>query len=414
MKLIILSQYYAPDHSATGQILHELAAAMVRSGDQIQILTGQPTYAIRERRPSHEILEGVDVRRVSGTRFNKNTKLGKILNSLSFFAMVFFLTLMTPRKVALLIVSNPPFLPLIGWFMHLLKGQPYIYLVHDVYPDIAVRLGYLRLGGLVERLWNFLNTRIFASVSRVIVLSETMHEVIAAKPAIDPARIDVIHNWADGKTIVNLEKGQNPFVKEHQLLVPFVVQYSGNMGLFHDLEGLIEVARRTEGLPMRYLMIGDGGKRTKLQILAKGLDNVSFLPYQPKSELRYSLTACDVAIVTLEEGIEGLAAPSKLYGILAAGRAVVAIVEEHSYIRRLITEADCGVAVRPKDIDSLEATLLQLYKDPDRVLQMGRNARSWFETHFTLEQAVRNYRNVVERTIASSNREKFERPVNPA
>lgn len=392
MKLIIISQYYAPDHSATGQILHELASSMARLGDEVHVITGQPSYAVRDRLPSREIHNGVYVQRVFGTSFDKNKRAGKILNSITFFLSALWASAWTPRSTPLLIVSNPPFLALVGWILCILKRQPYVYLVHDVYPDIAVQLGYLKAGSIFTRIWESLNSCIYATTAGLIVLSESMRNIVLTKPNVRQNRIWVIHNWADGNAIVPFPKKDNPFAIENELVSPFVVQYSGNMGLFHDLEGLIAVSKRTHDLPIRFLLIGDGGKRKRLQLMAEGSENVTFLSYRTKSELPLSLTACDVAIVTLESGIEGLAAPSKLYGIMAAGRAVVAIVEEHSYIRQILRDADCGIAVLPKDIDALEKAIRSLASDPQRVKQMGQNSRKWFDAHFSLQKAVHAYR----------------------
>lgn len=396
MKTIILTQYYHPDHSATGQILHELARGLLQEGRDVEVITAQPMYAMTEKRPHREVIDGVLTTRVPSTSFDKNTNVGKVLNSISFFTFALLYTLKTPKCSLLLVVSNPPFLPAIGLLLRLIRRQPYVHLVHDIYPQIAVKLGYLRADSPLTKCWQMLNKWIYRYASRVIVLSENMFDTLSTASYVESSRLSIIHNWADGRLIVPLSRSHNSFLLEAGLESKFVCQYSGNMGLFHDLEGLMSVAGRVTDLPIEFVMIGGGGKLPKLKALAAELPNVRFLPYQPKEQLPLSLTACDVAVVTLENGIGGLAAPSKLYGILAAGRAVLAIVEENSYIKEMIETAHCGVAVRPGDTAGLEAAIRHLASSPIDTATMGMNSRKLYEERFTIETAVRSYADLLD------------------
>jgi len=397
VRVNIVTQYFYPDFAATGQLLTELAVGLARMGCEVSVYTTQPSYGSRERAKRSEVYEGVRIVRVFSTQFDKNVKVGRIINSVTFFSAVLFALLIRRISGPLLIVSNPPFLPLVGYILNKLKGQLYTYLVNDIYPDIAVKLGYLKPTGLVRRIWDFVHRLIIAQASRVIALSESMESIVMKKVDLDgrmeSEKFRVIHNWVDEEFIRPIPKYENWFATQHSLQDKFVVLYSGNIGLSHDLETVIAAAERLRERDIIFLFIGDGGKKRKLELLVaqNGLQNVRFLPYQPREALPYSLTCSDVSLVALEKGIEGLSMPSKLYSILASGRPVVALVEEGSEVARIIEDAECGKRVAQNDVGALVKIIDYYYKHREAVARDGQNGRRYFEKHFTLARACKVY-----------------------
>ena len=390
----ILSQYFYPDIASTGQLLTELAEDLAAQGSEVRVCSGYPSYANHLKAPHKEEYKGIFITRIPATHLEKNSRLGRILNSLSFFISAFFHVLFYNKDQLLFIVSNPPFMGLIGLIMKKLRGKKYVFLIHDVYPDVAVRLGYLRRNGITARIWEWMNRLIFRSADRLIVLGEDMAKVIKEKAhPFGEGRIAVIHNWCDGEFIKPFSKTDNWFVKEHDLLGKTVVLYSGNIGMFQDLEIIVEAAERLKGTSMLFLFIGEGGKKEKLIELAasKNLANVKFLPYQKKEDLPYSLTCSDISLVTLEKGMEGLGVPSKLYGILASGRAVIAIVSEHCDVADILKEAQCGYVIDQEHLDEFVEKLQFLHENPDQRAAMGARARTYFEAHFRRDLITRKY-----------------------
>ncbi len=390
-----ISQYYYPDVATTGQLLSELAIALTKQGREIYVLTALPTYqkknALRE-----EVHEKVIIKRIFSTRFNKNQIFGKLINSTTFFLSALFNLLIDRKNLPLLIVSNPPFLPLVGFLLKKLRSTQYIFLIHDVYPDIAVRLGYIRSNRIIEKVFNYFNTIMLNNADYIIVLSDSMKKVILQKEKNNDTyskKIFVIHNWADGEFIKPIPKEKNIFLNAHHLEGKFVLQYSGNMGLFHELEMIVEVAR-IMGDKLCLVLIGDGGKRKNLEEIVKkySLKNVIFFPYQPIEMLPMSLTAATVSLVTLEENIEGLAMPSKLYTIMAAGNPVIAICDEQSDVSTIIQDAQCGFAIKHHDIQYMEQCLNYLISNPELRETMGKNARKYFENHFSINHAIEKYK----------------------
>jgi glycosyltransferase involved in cell wall biosynthesis len=300
----------------------------------------------------------------------------------------------------LLIVSNPPFLPLLGFLLKKIKNQRYIYLVHDIYPDIAIRLGYLKKNSIIVKIWNQIHYRILKKAEEIIVLGDFMVEKLKEKyPDLDNNKIKIIHNWADEKKILPIKKEENWFVKKYHLSNKIVILYSGNIGLFQDLKSIIKTAEKLKNHDdILFLFIGDGGGLKELKRMAKenNLTNVNFLPYQLKKDLSYSLSSADISIVTMEKGIEGLAVPSKLYGILASGRAVLGLVGKNCEVADIVKDAKCGFRIDQGDVNKLVEKIKYIYNNPQALENMGKNSRQYFEKHFTRSKMTREYYKILE------------------
>jgi glycosyltransferase involved in cell wall biosynthesis len=382
LHVTLVTIHFHPDYSATGQLLTELAVGLEGMGCRVSVFTARPTYANRPV-SRFEVHEGVEIHRVVSTHLDKNSHIGRVLNAGTYFVAVLGALLWRRHRGPLLIVSSPPFLGLAGYLLRMIRGQPYVYLVHDVFPDAAVTLGYLKAGGWVSRIWDQVNRLVLTHASRIVVLGEGTKTVIARKGGDGVAdRIRVIHNWADEAFIRPLPKSENPFVREHGLEGKFVVLYSGNIGLPQDLETVIGAAEQLRDRDMVFLFIGEGGKKKKLQAMVqeRELENVRFLPYQPREVLPYSTTCADVSLVALERGVEGLSMPSKLYTIMASGRPVVALVEKGLEISRILAEGRCGRIVEPYDVDELARVLDDYYSNLEICERDGRNGRVFRST----------------------------------
>lgn len=400
-ELIILSQYFYPEVASTGQLLTELAEDLVEYGYKIKVYTGRPSYYKNvEKYKKKEIYQSIKIYRLFNTNLNKNSKLGKILNSLTYFISVLFKLLFQKDRSLLLIVSNPPFLPIAGLLFNKIKKQKYVFLIHDIYPDIAIKLGYLKKNSFIVRVWDKFNYHILRNAERIIVLGEYMAEMIRRKYLPNNnIKIEIIHNWADEEFILPIKKENNWFIKKYHLENKLVISYSGNIGLFQDLETIIRGANKLKDYDdILFVFIGDGGGLNKLKEIVeeKYLKNVLFLPYQLKEFLPYSLTASDISIVTLEKGVEGLAVPSKIYGILASGRAVLGVVGENCEVADIIKDAKCGFRVNQGDVDGLVEKIKYIYQNPELLKNMGVNSRKYFVEHFTRTKMTRGYYKILE------------------
>lgn len=397
VKLSIITQFYPPDYAPTGQLIEELATQLRHLGLSIHIFTGQPGYAFKkESAPTIERKEKFSIRRSRTARLWPQRIRGKAVNGLLFcLRSALHLLKNCWRGDVLLLTTAPPFLPILGYLAYLCFGLPYVCLLYDLYPDVAVELQVVPDRHWVVKFWNLINREIWKNAKGIIVLSPSMKERIVAKCPEVADKISVIHSWAN-PNIVPLPKKDNWFAHKHNLVEKFTVLYSGNMGRCHDMETIVEAARQLQDEPIQFVFIGDGAKRKvcQEQMASLGLTNCLFLPYQDKQCLPYSLTACDLSLVSVSTGMEGLVAPSKLYGILAAGRPVAAICEEHSYLRQLVADAKCGATFRNGDATGLANFISGLASDRSKAHQMGKAGHRYLQSNFTLEIIAKQYSQV--------------------
>jgi glycosyltransferase involved in cell wall biosynthesis len=407
VRLSIITQYYPPDFAATGQLVDELARNLRLENLDVQVFTGQPGYAFHQGdAPPIERMDNFQLRRSRTGRLFPNRIRGKALNGLLFLIRSIF-HLFNPRHRGdvMLITTAPPFLLIIGYIIHLLFKTPYVCLMYDLYPDIAVGLNVISSKHPIARLWDAVNRQIWRRSSGLIVLSANMRDRIIQKCPQVADKVHIIHSWADAKLIRPMPKTENWFAQEHDLVEPFTVVYSGNMGRCHDIKTILEAARALQGEPIRFVFIGSGAKRpiAEVQVAEWGLTNCQFLPYQAKADLPYSLTAGDLSLVSVDRGMEGLVAPSKLYSALAAGRPIAVVCEPHSYLNRLIADARCGQTFENGEPLKLAEFIRDLSHNPDRAAQLGRAGRTYMKAHFTPSQIASEYGNILRQVAQSAN-----------
>ncbi len=397
-RVLILTHYFYPETAAVAQFTTEIAQDLARRGCDVTVVTSRAPYQRHAPSlPADDRLGPVRIRRALGTSFDKRRLWARMSNLATFVAGAAVELTLGFRGYDVLMVCNAPLLGMAGWLGWLVRRRPYVCIVEDIYPDLAVRFGVIGERSLVRRLWDVLNARVYADAAAVVTLGERMCATLCANHARagrPPLTVRIIPSWADGDAIRPLPKTDNPFAREHGTHEKLTVLYSGNMGLAHDLETVIAAAECLRNDPrFLFLFIGDGGKRARLVQMAaeKRLPNVKFLPYQPLERLPWSLTCGDVSVVTMEAAAEGLLIPSKIYGALAAGQAILGLVGEATEVADIIARHGCGVRVAPGDVTALVAALRRLADEPTELSTMQQRARTCFETHFRRELALDAY-----------------------
>ena len=406
VELTVLTQFFPPDYAATGQLIEELVRQLAQHQVTVRVFTGQPGYAFQTpSAPSTETIDTVVVKRSRIARLWPQRIRGKAINGILFCIRAgLHLFRACHRSNVLLLTTAPPFLPLLGYLANKLFGISYVCLLYDLYPDIANELGVIHADHRLSKVWNWMNCRIWQRASEIIVLSSTMKKRVVAKCPSAAGKTHIIHNWADPDRIVPIDKQQNWFAWKHHLVNTFTVLYSGNLGRCHDAETILTCANLLRNEPVQFLIVGSGAKNLQLmdRVNELGLQNFRFLPYQDKEDLPYSLTACDLALVSVEIGMEGLVAPSKLYSALASERPIAVICEEDSYLRQLIHEAQCGKSFQNGDAHGLAVFIQKLMSDRSLVQKMGRSGRAYLQSHFTPEHIAAQYAQVLHHAISSS------------
>jgi colanic acid biosynthesis glycosyl transferase WcaI len=387
-RLLVLNQYYWPAYEATGHVLTELCEALVPDYD-ITVVTGalggHAPAGVAER-------NGVRIVRVASTAFERRRLSLRALNYVSFVVLAAAAGLRQRRADVVLCMTDPPFLGAVAHLVARRLGAPLVVIAQDVFPEIAVRLGRLRnpaVVGALRLLVGYSMTR----AERVVAIGETMAHRLEAK-GVQRQRLRLIPNWTDTRAVEPMPK-ENEWARHHELADRFVVMHSGNVGLAQDLESLVRAATFLRDLErLAIVVIGTGVRHADLRELADRLetDAVRFLDYQPRELLPLSLAAADLHVVGLVRGLSGFIVPSRLYGVLAAGRPVIAAAEDDAETALTVREAGCGVVVPPGRPELLAAVIRDAYEGRLDLEGMGRRAREWVVAEADRSVAVERYR----------------------
>lgn len=402
-KLTLISQYFYPEMISTGQILTELLEALSDRGISSSVICAQPTYYGKSKVAGFMIHRNIAISRTANTQYDKNVLKGKVCNAASFFLAALVKAFAQKAPDLFLLVTNPSFLGAMGPILKVLKKRPFVLIIHDLYPDIAIKTGYLKKGTPIDVLWQKMNRWIYRSAHFIVVLGRDMQELVRRQmPSIHRSKVVYIPNWADPQLIQPMPFEKNRLIQQLGLQNKFVVQYSGNMGLTHDMETIIEAAiELREDHNIHFLLIGGGGKLPEIKATAARyrLHNMTFLPYQPRENLKHSLGAAHVGLVSLAKNTRGLSVPSKIYGIMASGRPTVAIVPARSEIAETVHGFRCGIVTPPGDASALVSAIIFLRADKSERTAMGQRAYTAFELSYTLRHGAQRYLDLIQQTM---------------
>jgi glycosyltransferase involved in cell wall biosynthesis len=416
MRLLFINRYFYPDISATSQLLTELAEDLDAKGDRVTVITGKTAYFGEEARlPDHEMHRGIRIVRVGFTRFGRSHTLGRLADYLSFWISALWAAARTKNQDCLVVLSDPPLLSVVAALVRSVKPVKTVCWLQDVFPEVALRAGILR-EGMVARLLRRIAQWSLRRMDRVVVIGRCMERHLLSE-GLPPHTLVHIPNWADGRRIRPVPRHDNAFLREQGLQNRFVVMYSGNHGVVHDFETIFALIRKTRYLPgVCFCFVGEGAWRSQLveTAQAEGWQHVVFLPYQPKAMLQSSLSAADVHLVSLRTEMEGLSIPSKIYGVLAAGRPVIFIGPSDSEPAAIVREGEFGYSVLPGDTQGAFQALLAAYRDHTLLERQGQAARQYFNTHCDRSIATEQFRQVLQRVaVPSSTQPVHMRAVSP-
>ena len=407
LRVVFYNRSYYPDFGATGQLLTELCEDLVaRFGYTVTVVAGMPLAAETPVKPMHwyapvrrETRNGVRILRAWGTARPNRTFTGRIANYISYFVSSILASFRVGRADVVVSLTDPPIIALPAMATASLRRARFVFLCQDVFPEV-VRLLEGFQNSKLEAVLQSISKLTVRRADCIITLGDTMTRRLVNGKNADPSKIRVIHNWSDATAIVPGPK-DNPFTREHGLTGKFVVMHSGNVGMSQDVDALLDVAERVRDLEdVVIAVVGEGSRKKHLQeeTVRRGLTNVLFLPYQPKSRLTESFAAADMFIVSLKRGLAGYIVPSKLYGILVAGRPFVAAIESDSEAAQVAREHECGIVVEPGDRDGIAAAIRDLHAHAPRRMQMAENARA-AGLIYDRARAVEAYRDVFESVV---------------
>ncbi len=399
MKIIFLNRFFFPDHSATSQLLTDLAFDLASRGNAVVVISSrQRIDAPKTGLAGFEQINGVDVHRVWTTSSSRASLTGRAMDYLTFYLFAGWRLFRLCRAGDVVVAkTDPPLISVVASVVTRIRNSRHVNWLHDLFPEVAIQLGVGALSGWSGRALRRLRNWSLKSARTNVVLGARMASVLESE-GIERDRIRIVHNWCDGQAIRPLARSQNPLRESLGLGDAFVVMYSGNLGRAHDLNVIIQAARLLKERPsVVFLVVGDGVQRPwfEAEVERRGLRNIRLEGYQPRERLGESLSIGDVHLVSLRAELEGLIVPSKFYGVAAAGRPTVFIGSQEGEIARILKEENCGVCVAPDDGEALAEQIAALESDPDARKAMGRAARQVFEKQFDQPIALAAWREVL-------------------
>lgn len=400
-KVVFVNRFFHPDLSATSQMLSDLAFRLAQSGVDVHVICSRQLYEnATANLPGRERVQGVEVHRVRTATFGRKSLLGRAFDYATFYVTATFRLALLLRSTDVAVVkTDPPLLSIPAALAVALRGAQLVNWLQDIFPEVAARLQMKALPRFIEVGLQGQRDRSLRYARANVVLGARMRDYLRSR-AVDADRCHIIENWADGSAIRPLPPARSELRNRLGLEGKFVVGYSGNLGRAHELETILAAARELRDDPaFVFLMIGGGAKAQTLQRRAAecGLRSFCFVPYQPREALADSMAAANVHWVSLLPELEGLVVPSKVYGILAAGRPTIFIGDAAGELAQLIRENACGCIVQPGDGVSLAAELCRMKNDPRYVAELGSRAREAFEARFTLDGVAHKWMDLLNR-----------------
>lgn len=413
-RLLIYAHYYVPDVASTGQLLRELAEGSLDAFD-VTVICVVPSYEgniseeYKTRRFYHEEINGVKVLRIRVPEFSKENKISRIKNIVNYFFGAMAATFKVGKQDYVFSISQPPILGgLLGVWGKWMKRAKYIYNIQDFNPEQVLAVGYSK-SKLITNAMMWFDKFSCRRSNLVITVGRDLVETMQRRfPDGKMPKTIMINNWIDEKAIYPLPADDAQvvaFKQKYDLMDKFVFMYSGNIGLYYDLENLIKVvekfrgARTPDGRMVAFAFVGAG---TVLKDLIQyknehQLDNVVFIPYQDKDKLNYSLNATDVHWCVNAKGIKGVSCPSKYYGLAAAGKPVLGVLESDSEIRMLLEDTRSGLVCEPGDYQQVTANIdwFISHAGTDEAAEMGKRGHEYLIGYLTKNISVEQYKKAI-------------------
>lgn len=395
-RLWVVSELYYPEETSTGYYMTRIAEALV-DDFEVKVICGQPNYSKKgTTAPKREIHKNVEIFRASGTRLDKNVIPFRLINMLTHGIAVLGGGLKRFRKGdRILVVTTPPSLPLIVTFASLFRGASYTLLIHDNYPELAIASGKMKDSSLAAKLTRFLNQWTYKYAAKIIVVGRDMQNLLKKKTRGLYIPVTFIPNWAELDAVSPTPRDDNKLLRKLGLSDKFVFLYAGNMGYPNDVESIVECASQlSEDRRIHFLFLGTGAKRKWLEdsVYERKLENITLLDPRPREDQQEFLNACDVAIVSLVDGMLGVSMPSRTYNALAAGKPILAIADSDSEVAMVVNEEQVGWVVPPSNPSALAAVIRIIASQTTNIGEMRERARKAAEAKYSISTAISAYR----------------------
>ncbi len=408
-RLLFLNRSFWPDNEATGQLLTQLCEDLVQDFD-VDVICGHPLHGDKIKEETHPFGPSLNIHRVNHTRFAKGSIVGRLTNLLTFTFSAYRKMQRVPIPDVVITETDPFFLALLGRKLQKRTGCRFIAYLQDIYPDVAVALGKASEGFLIKKLRHLL-FNCYKKADRVIVLSNDMKQT-CKQHGVSESSLRVLPNWTDTTKIVP-QKQNNAFRMINGWNDKFLVMYSGNLGLAHELNALIDAAAMLkDNDTIHFVIIGEGVQKKAItqRVTENNLANITIMEKQPYEKLAESLSAADVHFVSLKSGVEQCLFPSKVYGILASGSPLLALASKSSELIQFIEEEQLGEVCdidqpETKVAESLANSIVSLAENKDLAGEMGQRARQLAVQEFDRSVITARFGDLLHETLSHEQQE---------
>ncbi|CAN5406204.1 glycosyltransferase family 4 protein [soil metagenome] len=378
--LLIVSQTFLPDPASVGQYMADVAIEMARRGHRVRVYAANRGYEDTSLKYlSRETIKGVEVRRLPLSSFGKKRILTRLVGTVIFMAQAFFVALFTPNLEGIFFSTSPPLIGVVLCIAAIIRRVPVAYWAMDLNPDQLIAMGKIKSTSLAAKILETANRFILRRSALVIALDRFMAERLQPRANLD-GKLLVMPPWPHENHVAHDDDAPNPFREKHELKGKFVIMYSGNHSAANPLDTLLDATlafKDDDGL--RFLFVGGGTDKKKVErfVADHQLKNVICLPYQPLADLKYSLPAADVHVVSLGQDMVGIVHPCKIYGAMAVGRPVLFLGPEPSHIADILHQHDIGWHIRHGDTNGAIEAIRTLRDIPRQELAAkGNRARA--------------------------------------
>jgi len=396
-RLLLVTQVFYPDEVSTANLFTDLCIELKNTNHiEIDVWCAQPSYSTFERQKPLVSFNNINIYYLPSTNFSKSHKIGRIINYFTFAISVFFKFIFKKDIPIVITHTTPPSLGILLSFLCKVKNKKLIYVLLDIFPEGLIRQGMLSENSIFTNVWNYINKKTLKNCSTIVVIGRDMGNWLKNYSPVVAEKCKYIPIWQNKKLFKEINFADNPFVLKYNLQSKFVVQYSGNMGLWNDMR-TFAMAVNSEPKDVFFVFIGGGMRKKEFlnSLNENSPHNALIIPFLPNTDYSNSISACHVALISLNENLSGMAVPSKIMGIMAAGIPVIALVPDDSEIAMIVREEDCGIVVKPGDLNGLLISIDVLKNDPILCGKLGNNGKRAFNEKYSVDVVSKQYINLI-------------------
>ena len=401
--ILFLCQFFYPEHNSSATLPFDTAKCLANEGFSVGALCGYPKeYSDIKKADIREKKDGVSIHRLRYLQFNRQSILGRLVNYFSFTLSALLHICEIKDYKSIIVYSNPPILPITAILANRLFKTKIVFVSYDVYPEVAYASGSLKEGSAVSSVMRRINQSLFRRAKAVVVLTDEMREyLLNHRPELSAECVVTISNWAHEATAgsKSAARAELGYTDED-----FIVAYFGNIGICQDETALIQAMDQlADHTNIKFLISGHGNKMPSVRQAAERLSNVRICDFLTGTAFEHAVAASSCGIVSLEQGLTGMCAPSKYYSYLQGGLPILAVAEQSSYLSKDVLYSEIGLCSDVGNGVQLTQNILQLYRDPELCKKMSDNAVRLYTEKYAKGIGLNKYAALFKNVLRTAN-----------